>query len=507
MHPTQVRLAVLTFCLALAAPLAAQPPSPQPAPGAPAPFADSRAIPATAAYRRAREVLALVNAGDAARVRAYADSAFAPALRDRAPLEEHVGVFADVHEGSGRFDVHGARSYTPPRPGTQAVLIVRNTLLEAWEAIVTEVEPEAPHRLVSLEFNRARTPTDVPPAKPATDAEIARQLGALVDRLAVAGRFSGAVLFARDGKVLLSKAIGVANRDFDAPVTIDTKFNLGSMNKMFTAVAMMRLVEQGKVSLDDPLSRWLDESWLPRAILDRVKVKHLLTHTSGLGSYFNEAYQRSSRELFRAVSDYRPLVRGDTLRFEPGADWSYSNTGMLLAGAVIEEASGQDYFDFVREQVCRPAGMTATDCYALDEVNPNLAVGYNRNLADGKPVYRNNLYKHVMRGGPAGGGYSTVGDLLRFDRALRDGRLLKKESLEALWRPYPELHSPEYGLGFGVEQGPAGRAVGHSGGFFGISSDLLMYLDSGHTIAVLTNQGGAALPVTPFVTRMLGQGR
>jgi CubicO group peptidase (beta-lactamase class C family) len=507
MRPSHVRATVLSLGLVLAGPLAPPSHAQGPPPGGPAPYTDSRTVPGSPAFRRAQEVLAVVNAGDPARVRAYVDSAFAPALRDRVPLAEHLEVFADVHDGSGRFEVHGARSYDPPRPATQAVLIVRNTLVEAWEAIVTEVEPDAPHRLVSLGFNGARTPSDVPPAKPLGDAEIAKRLGALVDRLAAAGRFSGAVLFAKDGKVLMSRATGVANRDFGAPVTMDTKFNLGSMNKMFTAVAVMQLVERGKVSLEDPLSRWLDESWLPRPILDRVRVKHLLTHTSGLGSYFNEAYQRSSRELFRAVSDYKPLVRDDTLRFEPGTDWSYSNTGMLLAGAVIEKASGQDYFDYLREHVHLPAGMTSTDCYALDEVNPNLAVGYNRNLVDGKPVYRNNLFKHVMRGGPAGGGYSTAGDMLRFDRALREGKLLTKESCEALWRAYPELHSPEYGLGFGVERGPAGRAVGHSGGFFGISSDMLMYLDSGHTIVVLTNQGGAALPVTPFVTGLLGQGR
>jgi CubicO group peptidase (beta-lactamase class C family) len=508
MSPTVVRHAVAAvLSLVLAAPIAAQPHVQGPPRGAPAAFTDSRTVPATPAHRRAQEVLELVNAGDRARVRAYVDSAFAPAWRARAPLDEHLDVFAEVRDRSGRLESHGARTYTPPRPETQAVLVVWNPLLEAWEAIVTEVEPAAPHRLVSLAFSPARTPSDVPPARPASDAEIARRLAAYVDRLAAADRFSGAVLFAKDGKVLLSKAAGVANRDFGAPVTLDTKFNLGSMNKMFTAVAVMQLVEQGRMSLDDPLSRWLDESWLPRAILERVRVKHLLTHTSGLGSYFNDTYERSSRELFRRVDDYKPLVQGDSLRFEPGTRWSYSNAGMLLAGAAIEKASGQDYFDYVRERICRPAGMTATDCYALDQVNPNLAVGYERRVVDGKPVFENNVFKHVLRGGPAGGGYSTVGDLLRFDQALRGGRLVKQESLDALWRAYPELGSEDYGLGFGLQRSPAGRSVGHSGGFFGISSELTMFLDTGHTVVALTNLGGGAQPVTQLVGRLLAQGR
>jgi CubicO group peptidase (beta-lactamase class C family) len=268
----------------------------------------------------------------------------------------------------------------------------------------------------------------------------------------------------------------------------------------------MQLVEQGKLSLEDPLSRWLSEDWLPREILDRVRVEHLLTHTSGLGSYFNDLFDRSSRELYRRVEDYQRLVRGDTLRFEPGTRWSYSNTGMLLAGAVIERASGEDYFDYVRRHVYEPAGMTSTDCYALDQVNPNLAVGYERRMEGGQVVYENNLFKHVLRGGPAGGGYSTVEDLLRFERALRDGRLVRPATLERLWRAHPELGSPDYGLGFGVESTPRGKLVGHSGGFFGISSDLQILVDAGYTIVVLTNQGRSALPVSNLARTLILQG-
>jgi CubicO group peptidase (beta-lactamase class C family) len=269
----------------------------------------------------------------------------------------------------------------------------------------------------------------------------------------------------------------------------------------------MQLVEQGKLSLEDPIGKWLGSDWLAQDILDRVRVKHLLTHTSGLGSYFNEIYERSSRELFRRVEDYRMLVRPETLRFEPGTRWGYSNTGMLVAGAVVEKASGQDYFDYVREHVYAPAGMTRTDCYELDKVNPGLAVGYERQVVDGKPVYENNLYKHVLRGGPAGGGYSTVEDLLRFDQALRAGKLVKPATLEQLWKTYPELGADGYGLGFGIEQTPLGKVVGHSGGFFGINSDLAIYVDAGYTLAVMANQGEAAEPISQLARRLLAQGK
>jgi CubicO group peptidase (beta-lactamase class C family) len=136
-------------------------------------------------------------------------------------------------------------------------------------------------------------------------------------------------------------------------------------------------------------------------------------------------------------------------------------------------------------------------------------VGYEKEFAaDGSVSYRNNLLVHVVRGGPAGGGYSTVEDLYRFDRALREEKLVKKESLEKLWRAWPELSSDGYGLGFFVEQSAAGRIVGHSGGFFGISAVLSMYLDAGYTVAVMSNYGGgAATDVEGKARELIGMGR
>jgi CubicO group peptidase (beta-lactamase class C family) len=502
MKPPPLVHAVLALALVGAPHAAAQPA----APAAPS-YADSPRVPDTPAYRRAREVLALVNQGDAGRIAAYVQEDFAPSFRDSTPRDEHVGVFLDAHEWSGRLVQHSARSYTPPRPDSEAVLIVHNELLDAWQGVVVAVESRPPHRITALRFGPARAPTDVPRPPRLGDAEVARRAGALVDRLAKDDLFSGTFLLAKDGKVLVTRAVGVANRDFDAPVRLDTKFNLGSMNKMFTGVAVAQLVEQGRLSLDDPIGKWLSSDWLPRDILDRVRVIHLLTHTSGLGSYFNETFSKSSRDLFRRVEDYKPLVRGETLAFEPGTRWRYSNTGMLLAGAIVEKASGQDYFDYVREHIYRPAGMTSTDCYELDKVNKNLAVGYDRRGTGAGAQYENNLFKHVLRGGPAGGGYSTVEDLLRFDQALRSGKLVRRETLERLWRAYPEVGSEEYGLGFGVERTPAGKVVGHSGGFAGISAVLSIFVDSGYTLAVLSNYGGAASQVADRARDYLLQGR
>jgi CubicO group peptidase (beta-lactamase class C family) len=469
-------------------------------------YKDGSKIPDTPAAKRALEIVDLVNKGDTAAVRAYVIASFAPNFRDMAPMSEHLAVFANIRAQSDGYDVHSSRTYTPPRPATNAVIVVKNRLTEAWEAIVVEVEEAAPYRIARLNFSPARTPSDLPPEKPLADAEIAKQLGAFVDRLAAKDAFSGTVLVAKNGKPFFTKAVGIANRDFMAPVTLDTKFNTGSMFKMITAVSIAQLAEAGKLSFDDKIGKYLDTSWLAQPILDKVTIHQLLTHTSGLGSYFNETYDKSSRLLFRKVDDYKLLVTGDTLAFEPGTQWQYSNTGMLLLGAIVEKASGEDYFDYVREHVTGPAGMKNTDCYELDLVNENLAVGYEKELGpNGTTRYRNNIFQHVLRGGPAGGGYTTVEDLLAFDRALRSGKLVSKAMLDRMWRAYPEQNSPRYGYGFGIFETPVGRAVGHSGGFNGISADFLMYLDAGYTIAVLSNYGGGADPVSQKMQNLIGR--
>jgi len=277
------------------------------------------------------------------------------------------------------------------------------------------------------------------------------------------------------------------------------------MNKMFTAVSIMQLVEAGKLSLEDSLGKFLPAGSMQPDVLAKVRIKHLLTHTSGLGSYFTDEWDGQSRARYRTVDDWMGLVKGETLRFEPGTRWSYSNTGMLVLGKVIEVASGKDYFTYVRERITGPLGMTSTDAYDLDRVNPNLAVGYDAQMIGGKRVYRNNIFMHVIRGGPAGGGYSTVDDLTRFAAGLKAGRLVSPQSFRLLTTPKPELSSPNYGFGFQIDAG--GGIAGHSGGFPGINSQLDIYLGEGYTVAVMSNYSDGAQPVIDKARELLLAGR
>ncbi|MGB7054918.1 MAG: serine hydrolase, partial [bacterium] len=335
-----------------------------------------------------------------------------------------------------------------------------------------------------------------------SEKEVVEKTTAFLEELNSRDGFSGAVLIAKDGVPILKKAYGYANRSFNVPNQIDTKFNLGSMNKMFTATAIMQLVEQGKISLDGKIADYVSD-YPNKDVSTKVTIQQLLTHTSGLGNYWTEEYMRSSKDLFREVEDYLPLFVSDPLLFEPGSQFSYSNAGYMVLGLIIERVTGENYFDYVREHVYKPSGMLNTDAYETDYVVPNLAVGYTR-LRARPDELKNNLFLHVVKGGPAGGGYSTVEDLLSFGNALMDNKLLSPENTELMTtgKVRTDRHIMYcYGFRDRVENGH--HIVGHTGGFPGIDGYLGIFKDLGYTIAALSNFDNGNSEVALFIEEML----
>ena len=449
-----------------------------------------------ASTRRAREIVALINAGTPATVRAYVDSAFASRMRGM-PMTAHLDFMMGQRDRSQSLEWIEVQEETPGL----TVALLKRKLTSDHLALAVRVDDAAPFRVAGLGTRPPRPKRAAAEPALSSDAEMATELERYVQTLAQADVFSGTVLLAKNGRTIYSSAFGQANKDFSVPNTIDTKFNLGSMNKMFTSVIIAQLVEQGKLSYEDPLSKFLPD-YPSAASAGKVRIKHLLTHTSGLGSYFNDEFDRSSRARFRTVDDMMQLAKGDSLAFEPGTRWSYSNTGMLVLGKVIEVVTKQDYFAYVREHLHKPAGMTNTDAYELDEVNPNLAVGYQAQFReDGTKRFRNNVFMHVIRGGPAGGGYSTAHDLLRFAEGLQSGKLVSPATFTLLTTPKPELKSPQYGFGFGTDT--ATNVVGHSGGFPGISSNLDIFKGTGYVAIVLSNYGGGSQPVVEKIRTLV----
>lgn len=359
--------------------------------------------------------------------------------------------------------------------------------------IASDAPPHSIHSVMMVPYENTHQKE---PAR--TVSQVADELSAYLNDLTAKEEFSGAVLLARGDQIVHRQAYGLASRRFDTPNRVDTKFNLGSMNKMFTAVGILQLVQDGRLRLDDRVSQYVDDSWLPKEITEKIQIRHLLCHTSGLGNYFNDEFAKTSRELVRELDDYKPMLADESLAFEPGTQWQYSNTGMLILGVVISEVSGRDYFEYIRDRVYRPARMDDTDCYDMDEPVPNLAIGYFKK--DGR--WNNNLFRHVIRGGPAGGGYSTVDDLHRFAKTLLAFKFLDAEHTRKLVSPKPG--SPGYGYGFEIARTSKGVVIGHGGGFPGIHSKLDIFPDSGFIAVVLSNQDEAAGPVVEKVRQLVG---
>lgn len=455
---------------------------------------DLTAEPGSVVARRIAAYLAGVDSPEAAAEFEARD--LTPEYRASAPPGAIAVYFSGQKRVLGGFDLLGVQMVSPRR----AEALLRDRIYGARHGLTVDFEDGPQGRIV--EFDPGPAPLWAPPLprslSPAQVREAARRQA---ERGCEAGVFAGAVVVARREKVLVSHACGLASRRYGVPNNLETRFNLGSINKMFTAVAVMQLVEAGKVSLDDPISTYADESWLPLEVSRTITVRQLLTHTSGLGSFVGAEWDGLSRRRFRELDDYKLLVRAERPAFPPGTGWSYSNTGPLLAGVVIEKASGQSYFDYVRTHIHEPAGMRDTDCWALDEPVANLAMGY---YPDRAGVWRENTVQTMFRGGPAGGGYSTVGDLLRFARALQEGRLVSKASLDFLWTDQPPN---DYGAGFTIESTAAGKSYGHDGIMAGVSSRFHIYPESGYVVAILSNQDYGAPGLDEALVEVLGQTR
>ena len=262
-----------------------------------------------------------------------------------------------------------------------------------------------------------------------TEGEAIAGVEALLSKQAVADRFSGAALVARDGKVRFADAYGQADRERGIPNTIETRFRIGSMNKMFTAVATLQLVEAGKLALDDTVGKHL-RGYPNSEVATKVTVRHLLTHTGGTGDIFGPEYDANRLQL-REHADYVKLYGSRAPNFPPGTRFEYSNYGFVLLGAIIEAVSGESYYDYVREHVFGPAGMTSTDSLPESVEVPNRSIGYMRS-GSGAQSWQPNTDWLPWRGTAAGGGYSTVGDVARFADALTGHKLLSPAFTELL---------------------------------------------------------------------------
>lgn len=320
-----------------------------------------------------------------------------------------------------------------------------------------------------------------------TDNEIATQLASLLDKAVLEDSFSGAVLVAKDGKAIFERAMGFANKETKLRNKTTTRFNLGSINKSFTSIAVAQLAQQDKLAYTDSIAKHLPD-YPNKAVAEKVTIHQLLTHTSGLGDYLTS----ESIAQAKTLRDLLPLFSNQPLLFEPGQKVQYSNSGYVVLGLIIEKLSGRSYYDYVNEHIFKPAGMTRTDSYERDQKVDDLAVGYTSMGPQGPQPgpRRPNTATLAGKGSSAGGGYSTVEDMLKFANALAAFKLLNPEFNEIVFTgggPQRPAGAGRGGYGFMQNQMNGMRIVGNGGGGPGVNAIFRIYFGRGYTVVVLSN--------------------
>jgi CubicO group peptidase (beta-lactamase class C family) len=326
--------------------------------------------------------------------------------------------------------------------------------------------------------------------------------------------FSGVVLAVGPDGVLAEVARGIADRATARPVAPTSRFGIASAAKLFTAVTLVRQFELGLAAPATRLAEVLERTRRPRDLDPRVTMEHLLTHTSGIADYCDEygdepyeaVWLRANPNTMRAPVDLLPLFADLPSIAEPGAEVRYCNAAFVLAGLAVEAITGRSFYEAVEEAVLAPAGMAATGYSALDDVIPDIAIGYLPPPDDDPGgAWRSNLYAIPARGQPDGGAFATAADLVRFLDAFRDGRLVGPAWVSEMLRPRvrDEREDAWYGLGWWVGGEGRRRWVGHPGGDPGYVARVRWYPEADIRLVVLANRSNRAGPAAAITEDLL----
>lgn len=369
-------------------------------------------FPETAAGKVAAAYFKAHNAGEEA-MKDFLEKFSAPSFAQRTPIQVRLDRYRQM---SGQLGSLTPQKIVESRPNYIAVAAQgqRGQLLR----IDFEFEDAEPFGLLGIRILPlgGRGDEGPKPDPKKDDAELFAAVSDYARKAAETGDFGGVVLIARNGAPVFEEAFGYADRDRKIPNRIDTKFNIGSINKSFTGLAIRGLAAEKKLSLDDPIGKFLPD-YPNKDAAARATVRHLLEMSSGIGDFFGDRYDAADKERILTLADYLPLFADRPLEFEPGQGNRYSNGGYIVLGLIIEKVTGLDYYSYIRDAIFMPAGMTDSGWIPKVAEVSNRALGYVR---DGSS-WKTNYDTLPGKGSSAGGGYSTARDLLKYTIALEKG--------------------------------------------------------------------------------------
>ena len=428
--------------------------------------------PDTAAQKQFSAWLAAFDSGDRATLLQYLEKNYPERAAD---IDGEMGF----REMTGGFEFKKAEESAP----TKFTALLKENESDQFARATMEVEEAEPHQIKSMDLRAVATPVEFKPTR-MSEGDVIAGVRKLAETRAATDKFSGAVAISKSGKTIFAEAYGLADREKKTPNTVNTRFRMGSMNKMFTATSILQLAQAGKLKLTDPLGKYLTD-YPNKNVATKVTIHQLLTHTGGTGDFFGPEFDKHRLEL-KTLRDYVNLYGKREPEFEPGSKWEYSNYGFLLLGLIVEKASGQDYYEYVREHIFRPAVMASSDSLPESEAVSERSVGYTK--FDGSKAWKPNTDTLPYRGTSAGGGYTTVGDLLRFGNALLNHKLLDAEHTHLLTTGKTDTpRGSKYAYGFMDNTEGGVRWFGHGGGAPGMNGDLRIFPQSGYVIAALAN--------------------
>ncbi len=356
-----------------------------------------------------------------------------------------------------------------PTPGPQQSSTPRDSAPLPPPTMLTTLDVSATPRVVSNTPDTSVTPQVESAASEVFLAEVDGYMNDLLSK----GQFSGSVLLARDGRVLLSKGYGMADIENDVPNSPRTEFRIASVTKQFTAMGVMLLQQEGKLNVRDSVCEFIEEcpeAWQP------ITLHHLLTHTSGLPENFSIQDFMTLTLSRNPMRDGLEMLKPRPLQSAPGETYRYSNVGYNMLGYIIEQVSGQSYEEYLRDRVWSPLGMNDTGQDRESLLIKRRATGYFSPTAKAQ-------YLPIDLAAYAGGLYSTVEDLYRWDQALYTEQLLPTSALEAVFT----RHQGDYGYGWTISDGEWGTVVAHNGAVPGFVSNISRYPDRRATVIILSN--------------------
>ena len=312
------------------------------------------------------------------------------------------------------------------------------------------------------------------------------QISNYLEKLSEDEFFGLSIAISKKDQIIFQKGYGYANREHQVPNQPSTKINIASIGKMFTAVAILQLKEQGKLELNQPIGKYLPDFPNPK-IRESVTIHQALTHTSGLPLWFNQTFANNPKFSYLELEDYLPLFKKIEIDSSKIGNSSYSNVGFCILGYIIEAVAEMPYKKYVQKHIFKPSGMTETGLWNLTEIIPNAAVGYIRPIS--KDGYWTTNFNKNMSCNPAGGAFASVLDLTKFYQALRNHQLLSASTTALMFEPKTLTPSGDYGYGYGIGRFVRNDKIvlGHLGGFFGTRGELMWFQEANYTIAILAN--------------------